>query len=164
MTGVQTCALPIYASYVQYDAEGSAAANVSQKGVAKADVVVGTLDDTGDIAYSVTLPSIHFHHTDLRVQGGERIGGNLRAGVGDGIEQSALAGAIGTHQTGKAGGDAKADIIQPHHNAVPSAQFNCLYNVAHLVIADATADKSPHRKVPSIDPATPVLPENDAPA
>ena len=49
------------------------------------------LYDAGDVAYGVALPAVHFHDSDLRMQCSEGIGGNLRARVGNGIEQRALA-------------------------------------------------------------------------
>ena len=80
------------AGHVEDDAEGAAPANVAEEGVAKPHVEMCTLNDTGDVADGVALPAVHFHHANLRVQRGEGVGGNLRLGVGDCVEERALAG------------------------------------------------------------------------
>ena len=67
--------------------------------MAKAHVEMRALNDAGDVANCVAFPAIHLHHADLRMQRGKGVGGNLRLGVGDGVEQRAFPGVRVTDQT-----------------------------------------------------------------
>ena len=60
----------------------------------------------------------------------ERPGTGLKL-AGDDLDEGALARAIGADQSGQAGADVEADVVQPHDHAVPAAQFAGLDDGAH---------------------------------
>ena len=41
---------------------------MAEKFVTETDVIVGALDDAGDIAHGVAFPAVHFHYANLRVE------------------------------------------------------------------------------------------------
>ena len=95
--------------------DGVGHADVAQKLVAQALAPAGSLHQTGNIhklndRRSGFFRVVHLsklvqpvvgdgHHTHIRVDGAEGIVGALRAGVGDGVEQGALAHIGQTHDS-----------------------------------------------------------------
>ena len=69
----------------------------------------GTFDQTGHIGHHEALARTHTNHTQIGVQGGERIIGNFGAGIGDGRDQGGLA-RIGHPQKAHIGQDLELEF------------------------------------------------------
>ena len=68
------------------------ALQMAQKLVAQTGAFGRAFDQTGHVGDDKTLLGGHAHHAQIRVQGGERVVGDLGAGVGDGADQGGFTG------------------------------------------------------------------------
>lgn len=100
----------VRAGHVEEDDQDGAAPDMSKKRVAEADILAGTGDKSWDIAHSEPFPVLKLHDTDLWGQGGERVGGDLGAGFGDGRQEGGLAG-VGISDDADIGDDTEFESV-----------------------------------------------------
>jgi len=70
---------------------------VAQEGVSQAGPSARPLDEPGDVGYDKTGGLVEGHHSQIGLQGGEGIVGNLGAGGADGRQQGGFAGVGHAH-------------------------------------------------------------------
>ena len=85
------------------------ALQVAQEQVAQTGTFRGAFDQTGDVGDHEALFRAHAHHTQVGVQGGEGVVGDLGAGVRDGRDQGGLAG-VGHAQQADVGQHAQLEL------------------------------------------------------
>src|SRR5690606_34624903 len=88
------------------------ALHVAQEQAAQPGAVGGALDQSGDVGDHEAAAGFDADHAQVRVQGGERIVGDLRRGRGHGADQGALAG-VGEAEQADVGQQLELQSQQP---------------------------------------------------
>ncbi len=88
------------AGHVHDEDEEFAPDDVAEEIVPEPDVGVGALDEPGDICHGDALEAGQLDDADVRGEGGEGVGGDLRMGGGDFAEEGGFAGVRVAHEAG----------------------------------------------------------------